>query len=83
MLAYKLRYWGLRLSEKHHEREFGIHTDGRLTPAELGFTTPDLIEYARAPYHAFRKIFEILRIESKRPRIDLRRGLPIFGMRSA
>lgn len=61
-LIYKARYYLLRVSEKYNEFRFGIRSDGRLTPDQLGLTNPDSIEYAPVPYRVLRKIFNTVLI---------------------
>src|SRR5205085_6617351 len=56
-LVRTLRYARYRLSERYHERRFGIETGGVIPLAQFGLDAPERREYTPLPY---RYLFDAL-----------------------
>src|SRR5262249_54372716 len=57
------RHVGHRLFEAYHEWRLGIRSAGILTPAQLGFVDPDLVEYSPVTYHNFHTVMSQIAVD--------------------
>ena len=55
-----------RINEAFYEWKYGIRTSGVISPSEMGFTNPDIIEYTPVTYHNFRTVMSRLALNRHR-----------------
>jgi SAM-dependent methyltransferase len=61
-----LRYASHRIYEAFHEWRRGIRTYGLISPADLGFSNPDIIEYTPVTYSCFGRLITRITIDRRR-----------------